>query len=125
MSHTDLHQVHGMLPPISQAHYMSHTDLHQVHGKLPPISQAHYMSHTDLHQVHGKASSHLSGTTCHTLTFTKFMGMLPPISQAHYMLHTEQMWKAMEEEKKSNLSAAAAHLKKDDVPDEILTVTDM
>ena len=39
------------------------------------------------------------------------------------MSHTEQIKKAMEEEKKSNLSAAAAHLRKDAVPDEILTVT--
>ena len=31
----------------------------------------------------------------------------------------------MEEEKKSNLFAAAAHLRKDVVPDEILNVTDM
>ena len=56
-------------------------------------------------------------------TFTGFMGMLPPISRAHYMSHTEQIRKATEEEKKSNLSAAAAHLRKDAVPDEILNVT--
>ena len=39
------------------------------------------------------------------------------------MSHTEQIRKAMEEEKKSNLSVAAAHLRKDVVPDEILKVT--
>ena len=39
------------------------------------------------------------------------------------MSHTEQIRKAMEEEKKSNLFAAAAHLRKDVVPDEILNVT--
>ncbi len=52
-------------------------------------------------------------------TFTGFMGMLPPISQAH----TEQIRKATEEEKKSNLSAAATNLRKDAVPDEILKMT--
>ena len=39
------------------------------------------------------------------------------------MSHTEQIRKATEEEKKSNLSAAASHLRKDAVPDEILNVT--
>ena len=45
------------------------------------------------------------------------------LSQTHYMSHTEQIRKATKEEKKSNLSAAAAHLRKDAVPDEILNVT--
>ena len=39
------------------------------------------------------------------------------------MSHTEQIRKAMEEENKSNVFAAAAHLRKDVVPDEILNVT--
>ena len=60
------------------------------------------MSHTDLHRFHGH---------------------VPPISQAHYMSHTDRIRKATEEEKKSNLFAAAAHWRKDTVPDEILNVT--
>ena len=54
-------------------------------------------------------------------TFTGFMGMLPPISQAHYISHTEQIRR--QQKRRSQTCLRCCSLRKDAVPDEILTVT--
>ena len=56
-------------------------------------------------------------------TFTGLMGMLPPISYPHYMAHCQKIKMSTEEEKQSNFSAAAGHLRRDVLSDEALSVT--
>ena len=66
-------------------------------------------------RVMGKGRSGLA-------TFACVMGMLPPLTQTHHSYHYDDIKRATEAEKQSNMSAAAALLRKDADEDEIVDV---
>ena len=66
-------------------------------------------------RVMGKGRSGLA-------TFAGVMGMLPPLTQTHHSYHYDHIKRATEAEKQSNMSAAAALLRKDADEDEIVDV---
>lgn len=55
-------------------------------------------------------------------TYHGMMGMLPPVTQQHYSYYNESIQYASEAERETSCAAAAAHLRKDVVGDELLDI---